>query len=185
LSPGDGVYSLTEPGGAPYQAYCDMSTDGGGWTAVFAGTNGSVNVFDHFDAGSYAGTCTDPATHCLRRAPSSLAAATELAVSCDAVMVKFSLTPEFPAPVAAIRNWLMAGTQGGWQGLTATRLAGSVSRMPNSLFTGDASRRSFIFARDGGAFGSTFASSSENTITAYDYCNGVPDQNSLVRVFYR
>jgi hypothetical protein len=29
-----GVYSLQEPGGAPYQAYCDMDVDGGGYTRV-------------------------------------------------------------------------------------------------------------------------------------------------------
>src|SRR6516225_5990608 len=66
-----GVYWLKADDGTLYLAFCDMNTDGGGWTAVFSGLNGSPNVFDHFDTG-YAGICTDPANRCLRRAPTSI-----------------------------------------------------------------------------------------------------------------
>ena len=67
-----------------------MTSDGGGWTAVFAGRNGSTNVFDHFDTG-YAGTADDPGTRYLRRAPGTLHDG-EFAVSCASAMVKFPVT---------------------------------------------------------------------------------------------
>src|SRR5262249_61694818 len=78
-----GNYWLQAADGSLYLAFCDMNTDGGGWTAVFSGFNGSTNVFDHFDVGLYAGSCSDPANKCLRRAPATLdPLLTEIAVSC-------------------------------------------------------------------------------------------------------
>jgi len=155
-----------------------MTSDGGGWTAVFAGRNGSPNVFDHFDIGSYTGTTTDPATRYLRRAPAAFGGAPELAVSCGAAMVSFALTEP-------VRAWLISGTQGGWATLSQPRvLRGTVANVPNGLWTGSTGSASFIFARNQGGGGNTFAASYANG-TGFDYCNGVFDQATLVRVFYR
>ena len=178
-SQGDGIYWLSEPAGTPYKAYCDMTTEGGGWTAVFAGRNGTQNVFDHFDGVSYVGTCTDPATHCLRRPPAAFAdRATDFAVSCGGAMVRFALTEP-------VRNWLLQGTQAQWERLTPTVIAGAVPSVPDTLFTGTSlTDQSFIFAYDQGAFSSGFAASYSDSAIR-DRCNGVFDQASMVRIFYR
>jgi len=154
-----------------------MTTDGGGWTAVHAGRNGSVNVFDHFDAGAYDGICTDAATRCVRRpAPRLASTSMELAVACGGAMVSFRLTP-------ATRSWLESGTQAGWAPVTPTVLEGLVSEVPNWIWTGSGGSLSFIFSRNQGAAANTFASTYDSV--SYDYCNGAFDRESFVRVFLR
>ena len=176
---GDGLYYLKEPAGAPYLAYCDMTSAGGGWTAIYAGRNGQANGFGFLDGSEYVATCTDPASHCLRRAPAVAgAAATELAVSCQAAMVRFPMT-------APARDWMTSGIQSGWTALVPTVVTGPVSRIPNSLYTGAvATGDSFIIARDQAGFANTFAASYPGN-NGFDYCNGAADAISPIRIFYR
>src|SRR5207237_4378281 len=53
-----------------------------------------------------------------------------------------------------------------------------------TLWTGNGSDRSFNFAINQNANSGTFASSHEGS-TVWDFCNGMPDQASMVHVYYR
>ena len=177
---GDGLYYLVEPAGAPYLAYCDMTTAGGGWTAFLSNRNGSEHFMGALEASSYAPNCTDPASRCLRRAPASASGANELAVSCGAAMVSFPLG----AAASPIRNWMTSGIASSWQDIPGTVLTGSVANVPDSLWTGNGTDVSFIAARSRAAGGNTFASS-YGTNSSWDFCAGVSDASSIIRVMYR
>jgi fibrinogen beta/gamma subunit family protein len=184
-----GVYWLDSANGS-FQAYCDMVTDGGGWTVAFAGQNGSPNVFDHFDAmdpsmGGYANVCTDPATHCLRRVPRGLDPATaEVAVSCGGAIIKFRM------PVR-VHEWLSSGAQFAWEQIGNPTSIGPTpvaqSAMPHFVWTGTGTNESFVFYNDTALAWSptfTFASSYSGS-AAFNGCNGQPDTSSPVRIMYR
>jgi Fibrinogen beta and gamma chains, C-terminal globular domain len=180
-STGNGVYVLQQPGSSAYQAYCDMTDDGGGWTAMFDGVNGEANVFDHFDADYYAGTCTDPQGRCMRRGPTSIIDSnTDLAVACGSAMVKFAMTnPSY--------DLLTAGTQGSWINLNPTSIgATTAATLPTLFWTGSGADTSFIFSTAESANANTFASSfNYQASTGWDYCNDAPDHASTLRLFYR
>jgi len=162
-----------------------MNTDGGGWTALFSGLNGSPNVFDHFDTG-YVGICPDPANKCLRRAPTSIdPTLTEIAVSCGGAMVKFPIN-------TAVYQLLTGGGQNGWASLPATVSSIGVTPVnpnafPRMLWTGSGANASFIFDSQDLVSGAqfVFASSYNFSGNIFDGCNGQQDTSSLVRVFYR
>ena len=135
-----------------------MNTDGGGWTAAFSGLNGSPNVFDHFDVGIYAGSCSDPA-------------------------VKFPINNAvYQWLTGGIQNGWVSLPAATSVGVTPV----NPNALPQVLWTGTGSNASFIFDSQDIVGGAQFTfASSYNVQNVFDGCNGLQDTSSVVRVLYR
>ncbi|MEZ4309307.1 MAG: fibrinogen-like YCDxxxxGGGW domain-containing protein [Polyangiaceae bacterium] len=174
------VYRIDPDGDGPGETlstYCNMSADGGGWTALFAGKNGSPNVFDRFDANQHAGHFADATGKLLRRSPAWGGSGVEVAVECGASMVKFPATTQ-------IVDFFAAGTQRGYVPITATGIGGSIAFLPNVVWTGNGGDYGFIVTNTASTTTQTFASSYSGN-TSHNRCNGAVDTASALRVYYR
>ena len=61
-STGDGLYTIDPTGSNDYEVYCDMSTDGGGWTLVATITDSGTDVWSQFMPSQNAGLWDDTNT---------------------------------------------------------------------------------------------------------------------------
>eukprot|EP01116_Phalansterium_solitarium_P016435 TRINITY_DN3820_c0_g3_i1.p1 TRINITY_DN3820_c0_g3~~TRINITY_DN3820_c0_g3_i1.p1 ORF type:complete len:3104 (-),score=266.35 TRINITY_DN3820_c0_g3_i1:242-9553(-) len=180
-----GLYWIDPDGAGPvfaYQAYCDLSSDGGGWTTFYANVNGYAQVtsFDTFDSVSGAWDCFDPTGKCLRRLPNQVNTSYEFMISCGPHQVKTFLTPQALA-------YFKSGTLNtGWQQMSPTivysPITSAVYRMPQMwMYISPSPNYGFMFSGTNGA--NVFLG--QHYTTGYDQCNGNADTTSPVKISYR
>ncbi len=178
---GDGLYWIDPDGTGGFAAWCDMSSDGGGWTSFFTGTNGAANVYSTFEDNQI--VCSDPASQCLRPpSVSTLSAASELGIRCGDTMIKAAMN-------ADLLDYFTNGNQQQWIPLAPTEtIDGTLSSTANiSGFwagTAGSANPGWMVSESGGLNRpSTFATSYPDQ--SYDYCNAAVDSSSDISLSYR
>jgi len=174
-STGDGLYWIDPDETGALEVYCDMSTDGGGWTRFFNGLQGSPHVFANFENTSI--DCAAPLGECLFRMPANTASAQEILATCDVHKVGFELNTDV---LAFFRD----GLQNYWVDINAYALTSSVAYVPTQIWTGESLNDSWILSHGHGYQSTTFASSYSSN-SEWDLCNGVVTTGKPIALYYR
>jgi hypothetical protein len=178
--PPSGVYTILQAG--KRLAFCDMVIDGGGWTGIYAGMNGSAS--GNFQDPEVGGSCPDPETTCVHRAPMTLDASTEFLVTCGGAAIAF-------APGAAGLDFFQRGIEASWISLANVRavVGGANAAFAGQLWTGETGNNGFIFSQredpDPQAYSTHTFANGYNFSSSWNYCNGVADTKATVRILYR
>jgi hypothetical protein len=149
-----------------------MTTAGGGWTEFF---QHDIYSPGYFDSNPTVVNCSGG--DCIRPLPRVFGPVQGMA-SCGDNAVTFDING---SPLTLFK----IGLESGWVTLSnvAAATPGANASYATHLFTGNSTYKSWILSADDGNASHTFANASPRT--GFNYCNGVSDNSSLVRLFYR
>lgn len=179
-SAGSGVHSIAWDGVAK-PTYCDMDTQGGGWTLFFSGSVGHDLRFARFEYDS--DVCPDPSNKCLRRLPVSAGEYPQFAAACDQDIITFHGN-------ASLANYFATGQAASWERLSDLAVGAGSPNLATAtkLWTGGGpGNNGWILSSDDrnpDPTAHTFASSYDYNAD-WDYCNGRPGHGKLARLMFR
>ena len=176
LAPTDGIYPIGPSAAQLRNVWCDMTSDGGGWTRLYHGTNGAANYFASFTGSD---SCASPNTNCLQHMPTSAGSDVQLLVSCGTSQVRFT-------PSAAVLTYLKAGTVAGWQATThAVSLNGGHASAASAFLAGDANGAWLLNVTADVAVPQAYANASPQSAAALQGCGGALSSTAELSLAYR
>lgn len=177
LAPNDGIYPVGPSTTQLHDVWCDMTTDGGGWTRLYYGVNGAAHYFASFEGSD---ACADPNANCLQHLPSAVGSDVQLLVTCGASQLRFT-------PAAATLAYLKTGTVAGWQPNThLTSLQGGHAAAGSAFLAGDAQGAGWLLNVTGDSNApQAYANASQEASPALQGCGGALNSHAALALLYR